>query len=215
MEQTIKLPKTYRYFTYGDLEKAETIWFVLHGYGQLPAYFIRKFHSLDPEKHFIVAPEGMHRFYLKGTSGRVGASWMTKEARLDDIEDNIAFLNALANQFTQRKDFKKRVLLGFSQGGATAARWHELGNWKADNFILWASVFPPDLTLPESKGQFVQSSNHFVVGDEDEYYKEEDILQMQHYLYDQGLHFTTTIYNGNHSIDIDCLKQLERQLQQQ
>jgi predicted esterase len=210
MEQTIKLPKTFRYYTHGDLETADTIWFVLHGYGQLPAYFIKKFQHLDPAKNVVIAPEGMHRFYLKGTSGRVGASWMTKEARLDDIADNIHFLDTLYSHLTQKKTFKKKVLLGFSQGGATAARWHEHGVFKATTFILWASVFPPDLTLPENNGQFERSQNYFVVGDEDEYYNDENISQMEEYLISEGLHFHTIRYDGGHSIESNCLIMLTK-----
>ena len=145
MEGKIKVKKTFRYYTFGNPDKAEHIWFVLHGYGQLAFFFLRKFNVLDPDKHFVVAPEGMHRFYLKGTNGRVGASWMTKEARLDDIEDNHDFLDQLFAKLTQKYSFKKRTLLGFSQGGATASRWHQKNTFKADNFILWACVFPPDL----------------------------------------------------------------------
>jgi predicted esterase len=212
MEQTIKLPKTFRYFTYGNIETAETIWFVLHGYGQMPEYFIRKFQGLNPEKHFVVAPEGMHRFYLNGTSGRVGSSWMTKEARLDDISDNMNFLNTLYSNFSKQKIFKTKVLLGFSQGGATAARWHEQGNFNASHFILWASVFPPDLSLPENKSKFSESQNYFIVGDKDEYYNEEHISKMKNYLLENNLQFETIYYDGNHSIQIDCLEQLTNRI---
>lgn len=208
MEQTIKLPKTFRYFTYGNIETAETIWFVLHGYGQMPEYFIRKFQGLNPEKHFVVAPEGMHRFYLNGTSGRVGSSWMTKEARLDDISDNMNFLNTLYSNFSKQKIFKTKVLLGFSQGGATAARWHEQGNFNASHFILWASVFPPDLSLPENKSKFSVSQNYFIVGNEDEYYNEDNIEVMSRLLANKQLIFSTIRYDGGHTVDSLCLEEL-------
>jgi predicted esterase len=215
MEQTIKLPKIFRYFTYGNIETAETIWFILHGYGQMPEYFIRKFQGLNPEKHFVVAPEGMHRFYLNGTSGRVGCSWMTKEARLDDISDNMNFLNTLYSNFSKQKIFKTKVLLGFSQGGATAARWHERGNFNASHFILWASVFPPDLALPENNSKFSESQNYFVVGDKDEYFNDEHISKMKKYLLENNLQFETICYTGNHSIQIDCLEQLTSRIVKQ
>jgi predicted esterase len=215
MEQRIKQLKTFRYFTYGNIATAETIWFVLHGYGQMPEFFIRKFQGLNPEKHFVVAPEGMHRFYLNGTSGRVGASWMTKEARLDDISDNINFLNTLYSNFSKQKIFKTKVLLGFSQGGATAARWHEQGNLNASHFILWASIFPPDLSLPENKSKFSESQNYFIVGDKDEYYNEEHISKMKNYLLENNLPFETICYDGNHSIQIDCLEQLTSRIVKQ
>ena len=54
---------------------AETreIWFVVHGYGQLAEYFIRHFRGLDDGTRYIVAPEGLSRFYVKEWT-RVGAS---------------------------------------------------------------------------------------------------------------------------------------------
>src|SRR5690554_3872961 len=51
----------------------------------------------------------MHRFYRKGTQGRVGASWMTKEARLDDIEDNHKYLDKLAEHLLKGKSYKQRI----------------------------------------------------------------------------------------------------------
>ena len=40
----------------------------------------------------------MHRFYLEGSSGRVGASWMTKEAREDDKKENQTNYFVLGNE---------------------------------------------------------------------------------------------------------------------
>jgi predicted esterase len=171
MEHQLTVKKTARYYTYGNPEKANHVWFVLHGYGQLAYFFLRKFHALDPDHHFIVAPEGMHRFYLNGTSGRVGASWMTKEARLDDIANNHDFLDDLSNRITEQYTFEKRTILGFSQGGATAARWHQKSKIVADQLVLWASVFPDDVEKPTDSLRFKNSSNHFVIGKEDPYFK--------------------------------------------
>lgn len=207
MERKVKVDKTFRYFTYGDPEKAEHVWFVLHGYGQLAFYFLRKFNVLDPEKHFVVAPEGMHRFYLKGTSGRVGASWMTKEARLDDIDDNHNFLDTLSNEILSSYTFKHRTLLGFSQGGATASRWHQRNTFKADNFVLWACVFPPDLEASYTDSVFQKSNNFFVIGTEDEYFQEQfdEILET----YEKNLPDISIIkFKGPHNIHSSGLKAL-------
>ena len=44
----IIVPKTAKYFTLGELnENTETVWFVIHGYGQLAEYFIKKFKVLE------------------------------------------------------------------------------------------------------------------------------------------------------------------------
>ena len=95
-EQTIETKKTARYYTLGTLsENTKTVWFVCHGYGQLANYFLRNFKLLENEKTFVISPEGFHRYYLNGFSGRVGASWMTKEDRLNDIADYVAYLDQL------------------------------------------------------------------------------------------------------------------------
>ena len=42
-----------------------------------------------------------------------------------DIENNIHYLNQLDQHLSTSLQFEKKVVLGFSQGGATAARWVE------------------------------------------------------------------------------------------
>ena len=126
---SFSVPRTARWWSAEPVEKAERrgTLIVLHGYGQLPEYFIRKFRPLAEAGWHVIAPEGAHRFYLQGTEGRVGASWMTKEARLDDIADQIVFLDALLGQLEEGMASGPRFLLGFSQGVATALRWAALG----------------------------------------------------------------------------------------
>jgi len=127
--------------------------FVLHGYGQLAEYFIRKFQRQADEGWNIVAPEGGHRFYLKGTSGRVGASWMTKEERISDIADHVRFLDLVRAQ-CPFSESGPQVLLGFSQGVATALRWVSQGQSKPSEWsglLAHSGVIPPDLSDTDSR----------------------------------------------------------------
>jgi predicted esterase len=205
MEGTVISKKTYRYFTWGNPETATKLVYVLHGYGQLAEYFIRKFHVL-PEEYFIVAPEGMHRFYLKGSSGRVGASWMTKEARESDIKDTINWLDELNQLIYSKYTFDKKIILGFSQGGATAARWQFNGRVSANHLILWASVFPPDLEL-ETEVKVTQSSrNHFLIGRKDEYFSEIDQQKMLEFY--TSMNYESIQYDGNHDVSEKVLLDL-------
>ena len=197
----IVLPKTYRYVTYGDVKTAQKVWIVLHGYGHLPNFFVRHFHCLCPKNNYVIVPEGIHRFYLNGTSGRVGASWMTKESRSDDISDNLNFLNAIYQKEVESYHFSERILLGFSQGGATASRWHENGNYHAHKFILWASVFPPDLDFSSQKTPFQKSKNYFVIGDSDEYFNESTIKELKNHFNEKNLQFKWIHFNGKHQLD--------------
>lgn len=207
-ENTLAIKKTVRYHTIGKIEKAKYLLIALHGYGQLPSYFGRKFENLSDE-YFIVLPEGMHRFYLVGSSGKVGASWMTKEAREQDINDNLHYLNDLISQFTDNHSFKKIILLGFSQGGATAARFFYHAKNKIDHLILWASIFPPDLKI-DNEIQSDSMNNYFVLGNEDNYFSEELTKETMNFYSNLG--FKTIQYLGNHSIDYELLNELLSQL---
>lgn len=195
MEYQFTQPKTFRYRTLNEGSNPKTALYVLHGYGQLIEFFIRKFREIGTD-YLIVAPEGMHRFYLKGASGRVGASWMTKEARETDIADNLVYLDALDERISKEYSIEKKYLLGFSQGGATAARWNQLGKSQFDAMILWACVFPPD--LPNNIGFQEEQKNYFVIGDQDEFYSAED----QQKLIDEYLakNYTIKPYKGRHDI---------------
>ena len=205
-EESFLIEKNVRYSTYGELEKATKLLIVLHGYGQLSRYFIRKFEAVSSD-YFIVAPEGFHRFYLNGSSGRVGASWMTKEAREDDISDNNHYLQRLMQKISALKSFDKTVLLGFSQGGATAARFYYQSKESIDHLILWASVFPPDIPVTEMKGlSHAKGVDHFVLGTEDEYFD----AAAQHKTLDffESNGFTTHVYNGKHDIDAQTFNEV-------
>jgi predicted esterase len=197
MEHTLKSVKTYRYEIQAPQSNvtAQKMIIALHGYGQLAKYFIRKIEALSSE-YLIVCPEGPHRFYLKGSSGRVGASWMTKEAREMDMEDNLHWLNALIDEMKQQHKPASITLLGFSQGAATAARWYQQNPKLFDQLILWAAVFPPDLdtgTFPR------ENPMHFVLGSEDEYYQGADAEVLKNSYLDLG--FKVHAYKGTHDID--------------
>jgi len=197
----ISTSKTQRCFTQGDISKSDLLLIVLHGYGQLGEYFIRKFKQL-PEKYYIVAPEGMHHFYLKGSSGRVGASWMTKEAREIDIEDNNEYLDAVLESLKSQKAFEKIIVLGFSQGGATAARWSAQRK-DIDQLILWASVFPPDI----EKSTFSNNKKGtFVIGKQDEFY--DTAAQAKEISNYKNLGFEIIEYEGKHDIELTTLRKI-------
>lgn len=203
MEHSFQFKKTFRFETLNEDKNPTKVLYVLHGYGQLVQYFIRKFSSLN-DNILIVAPEGMHRFYLNGTSGRVGASWMTKEARLTDIDDTIEFLNEVDRIVTGQFNITERHLLGFSQGGATAARWEQMGNVSFESITLWGCVFPPDLEI--SSESLKTKEKYFVIGDKDQYFDANAQEQLiDHY---SKLDFSTQKYEGGHDIDNRTLTSL-------
>lgn len=209
MKGLITASKTYRYYTHGNPEKASKLLYVLHGYGQLAEYFIRKFHFLSDD-YFIVAPEGMHRFYTKGTSGRVGASWMTSADREMDIKDNINWLNQLDAEINTKYAIKEKILLGFSQGGSTAIRQHFYGAFQANHLVIWAGSFPPEMETQIENCEIGTHSRYFVLGEKDEFCFGEEQSKAIALFNTKG--FSSIRYEGNHDIESSVLLNLLKQL---
>lgn len=170
LDVTIKAP----YCTLNELtEKTERVWLVFHGYGQLAEYFIKKFEVLDKEKNFIIAPQGLSKYYLDGVYGRVGASWMTKEDRLTEIENQYAYIDAVLEQFDISD--KQLIYFGFSQGTATMGRYASYAKISFDQMIIWAGTFPPDTDSEDWKYLTGDEGIHYYTSKEDIYFKEEMI----------------------------------------
>ena len=209
-------PRTARFWTAGPppAEAVGTL-YVLHGYGQLAEFFVRKFQHAADEGWHIVAPEGGHRFYLKGTSGRVGASWMTKEDRLSDIADYVAFLDALRAQIDGGEPRGRQVLLGFSQGVATAMRWLALGQRPIHSWhgvVAHSGVLPPD--LPKGEQAFLDAPRlHLIAGTEDPYISDAESgfrSSMQEWLDcgGQAQQVTHHTFSGGHTVDADAVQEV-------
>lgn len=196
-----------RLTTLGDEEgKVSKLWIVLHGYGQLATYFIRNFEAINDGETLVVAPEGMNRFYLKGFSGRVGATWMTKEDRLTDIANNNLFLDRLIGHYRDKFPDAELTLLGFSQGTATAVRWVCQAQTLPARLILWSGSFPEDLNWFEDIPTLNQLKPIFVLGDQDEFFDEARIAEYTQWLTDKGLKFEVVRFSGGHLIPPETLQ---------
>jgi dienelactone hydrolase len=117
---------------------------VFHGYRQLATNFVRRFAGLVEPGVVVMAPEGLSRFYVDGVRGKVGASWMTKEDRLTEIEDQRAWLDRVWQQAQALPGTPQVHLLGFSQGVATLWRWLLSNDLQPDSLTLWAGTIPEE-----------------------------------------------------------------------
>ncbi|MFL5753209.1 MAG: alpha/beta hydrolase [Bacteroidia bacterium] len=207
---SIKIQKTARYACIGTPgPSVKHVWIVLHGYGHLANYFIKKFEALAAEDTLILAPEGLHRFYLNGVDGRVGASWMTKEDRLSDIADYISYLDTLYETIITQLKPATVSCIGFSQGGATLSRWVAKTANRIDTVVMWASVFPPDMNGTGDMERMKSKKIFFVVGNEDEYItasqKKEYLLQMS----ELGISYKLFEFEGRHEIHTPTLLKIK------
>lgn len=199
MQHKIKINRTAHYYTIGENNTdVKTIWFVLHGYGYLAKYFIKKFNPIANNENLIVAPEGLSKLYLNGVGydGKIGASWMTADNRADEIEDYVNYLNQLYQTIVVDFPDAKINILGFSQGGATASRWIADGRIKCDNFILWASVFPDEMNFKSISN----INTYFLYGDNDEYVTEERVAKQKKIITTSGIQIKSIAFEGKHDI---------------
>ena len=209
-EQFINIDYTARYYTLGQLndDPNQEVWVALHGYGQLAKYFIRKFESVQRDGAFVIAPEGLSLFYLQGTDGRVGATWMTREFREQAIHNDVTYLQQIYQTLALQD--KRVVLFSFSQGGATLIRWVVRHRVPFQKMIVWAGGFPPDVDPIVCREVFSGKSLFYVYGDQDQYITPERIAQQKTLF--QQFHFHPEIikFEGKHVIDSDMLHQLQQ-----
>ncbi|MGB3182142.1 MAG: alpha/beta hydrolase [Cyclobacteriaceae bacterium] len=197
-----------RYYVNNCPEPPEQIWLACHGYGQLAKYFGRHFDVLASKKVKVIVPEGLHRFYLSGTAGRVGASWMTKEDRLTDIDNYLAMLHSIYEKEIKLHTGIPVTLLGFSQGASTISRLAMDERVHFDRLVLWAGVFPPDVPLELGRQRLEGKSFHFIYGTEDEYITLARIEEIKGVLESGDISYKMTSFEGGHTIHTPVLTEL-------
>lgn len=208
-----------RYYTKGELGSGtKSIWFVLHGYGQLAKYFLNKFNLVSEAGAYVIAAEGLSKFYLEDVTSRarsgnnrVGATWMTRENRQTDIENYITYLNRIYYQEVPN-DFKGKItILGFSQGAATATRWAIEGNPLFHRLILWAGVLPPDMNFDKANDVLRNKKVIEVFGKSDPYLTEDRLKELKDLNNQINIHPEIIEFEGGHEINEPVLQGLLKQ----
>ena len=209
--KNISVHKTARYYIMGKpSEKINSVWIVLHGYGQLAEEFVGYFKTLHYESTLVIAPEALNRFYIKGFDGKIGATWMTKKDRESEIIDYVNYLDSVYDEVIKYGLLGKVkiTVLGFSQGTATACRWISKGNSKIDRLILWGGEIPQDVDFLSAKKLFNSVDLTIVLGDKDEFISEEQLMKEIKQLNEIKINHMIYRFNGKHEIKAEVLRQL-------
>jgi len=209
-EQHLSVSRTARYFTLGTRERAREVWIVCHGYAQLAARFLERFRALDDGGRYIVAPEGLSRFYLTESPAerRVGASWMTREDRLREIDDYVAYLEAVCRAVAGPGI--PVTALGFSQGTATVCRWAALGAAPIHRLIVWGGEVPPDLDLGVARtAERLRAARlTLVYGHADPYCTPKIVAATEKRLQAHAIPYTRVPFDGGHEIAEPVLREI-------
>ncbi|HHZ94005.1 MAG TPA: hypothetical protein EYN28_01990 [Flavobacteriales bacterium] len=204
---SIEITRTARWFHIGVLpSECQEIVILLHGYGQHPSYMLSGLHSLEKAGRSICAPEGLSRFYVRGANGRVGASWMTRDDRQQEIKDHISYLNTWLQSLKLSKN-RHITLVGFSQGVATAARWIASGV-EIDKVVFLSGTLPPEWKLKKPQISERIDEIHIVRPLHDEFYSETEHHQALDTLKSQDVVVKSHEPEGTHKINAQILNRI-------
>ena len=229
-ERHIRVARTARYYTLGSAgPDLREVWLVCHGIRQLARRFLPRFAGLDDGKRLIVAPEGLSRFYLRGPESRhdkkipIGATWMTREDRENEITDYVEFLDAVLDEVTggsagepgeelgeepneerrgeSREEDAPLTVLGFSQGAHTVCRWLAAGDMSVARIILWGAYLPEDFDVERGPERLASAELILVRGLLDHFISEEIHVAQEARFQELGIPFKTITHAGGHEID--------------
>lgn len=212
-EHHLTTTRAARYFVLGTPSPlVRECWVVLHGYGQLAARFIRNFTAAISPQRLFVAPEALSRFYVSSdvtahAQSRVGASWMTREDRLAEINDHVGFLDTVWTRVADGLDSAnvKLGVLGFSQGAATASRWTALGVSPVRRLVLWGGAVPDDLPLDTLRDRLSGETLALVMGDHDRFSSAARLTAQLERLRGHRIPTTLSTFVGGHRMDAAAL----------
>jgi len=188
----LSVSRSARCFALGG-ESTTEAWVVLHGYGQLASRFLGGFAPVATPSRLVVAPEALSRFYLDAGTGRVGASWMTREDRESEIADYLAYLDRM------RADVVPPVpltVLGFSQGVATAARWAVATSPTPVRLVSWGGLLPEE--IPAARLAKIRVT--YVVGEREEWAPLPAVEAQAASLRSAGVAVEVVEFDGGHEI---------------
>lgn len=213
-KHALTVTRTAHYYTTGEITpEVRHFWLACHGYGQAAASFIRKFDVLNPKENFVVAPEGLSRFYWGGFTGDVVASWMTSGDRLDEIADYCNYLQTVFDTFRSQLAEDVTVnIFGFSQGVATVLRWMFEKRPEFDNLIIWAGTIPDELDYSPYHSYLKDKNIQFFYGTEDELLTPPRLERLRGLAETKGLHWEENEYTGGHIVTRAGLQNLSRKL---
>ena len=215
-QRHVRVSRTARYAVMGSFDgPLREVWIVCHGHGQLAARFLSRFLPLQRDDRLFIAPEALSRYYLTppkagphAPNAPVGATWMTSEDRESEIDDYLAYLDALHDEIfsiVPREDVRLWVL-GFSQGTATVVRWITRGNVDPDRVILWAGMLPRELTAQGAAALVRRSPLTVVFGRQDEFATPDVVAAEETRLEELGVGHEMVCFDGGHEIVPDALR---------
>jgi predicted esterase len=195
------------YSTLNTLTKnTKNVWFVCHGMGYLSRYFIQYFKGLPAEENYIIAPQAQSKYYQTSKFKHVGASWLTKENTLMEIENVMRYFDAVFENEDLPKD-KNLIVFGYSQGVSVAMRYIAKRSLQCSQLIVHSGGIPKELQPNDFK--FLNAKVTLIYGTQDEFLDEKRIaLEREKAEALFGNRLNILPFDGKHAVNVELIKTL-------
>lgn len=198
--ETFTTPRTVPWFHVGETEAPEVLTLVLHGLGQRARPVAEALAPVVRPGQLVVVPEALARALPRPMAPKAIACWSTGEDAADDLSDNVAYLDGLLAHLRGRFRPGRLQLLGFSQGGLTAARWIGQRAQPWSRVVLWASSFAADVDPAAFRENLGEAELVVALGDADPFATPEGLARARGTLEGLGLGWRLHRFAGGHEL---------------
>lgn len=132
---------------------------------------------------------------------------MTKEDREVDIGNYLRYLDSVVEEVMSGSE-KSLVVIGFSQGAATAGRWTANTSFNVSDLVLWSGMFPHDVDVQKDLKHWNSMDVHALIGDNDPYVNDERFISEKEIMEQKGLDIQEIKFKGGHEIRPSELQEL-------
>ena len=186
--------------------KTKNVIFACHGMGYLSRYFLKYFKGLNSDDNYIIIPQAQGKYYIAPKMKHVGASWLTKENTLKEMENIISYFDSvLSNEKIENLNF---IFLGYSQGVSVAMRYLAKRKIIVSKLILMSGGIPKELTPKDFKYLKNKAVIYYVYGDKDEYITEDFLNSEKKRFEDLFSNINYIEFDGNHEIKTEIIESI-------
>jgi predicted esterase len=180
--------------------------FACHGMGYLSRYFLKYFKGINSDDNYIIIPQAQSKYYIAPKMKHVGASWLTKENTLKEMENiNSYFDSVLSNEKIENLNF---IFLGYSQGVSVAMRYLAKRKIIVSKLILMSGGIPKELTPKDFKYLKNKAAIYYIYGDKDEYITEDFLNSEKKRFEDLFSNINYIEFDGNHEIKTEIIESI-------
>ena len=136
----------------------------------------------------------------------VGASWLTKENTLKEIENVINYFDSVFQN--ENIEGKNLIFLGYSQGVSVAMRYIAWRKISFSKLLLMSGGIPNELTSEDFKYLEDQSEVYYVYGEKDEYINGEFLKLEKNKIKNIFKSVNSISFEGNHQVNVDIIESI-------